>query len=562
MTESVLTVARRASYYSNLAGSFIALMGLGACSLPSPPIDFLPFSQGSAPTVHDLVDHTSCELAKSYRDVIPIENEASGAELTARQQMWRHLVEDNFVAAVDLTLQVTHNDGFNPSLNFIQPLNGVGSSLPKPFTYSGQGATSSTYNESLAIGLQLSGAQDRNIEQDYQIDMRDLVALYDQYHPTKGGYAAISDVIDKEIKKNGMSRSQFPYCGGPGEDARFETYGSPLQGNLRVAEVLEDGLGALEHAKSYNIYGSSGPSTYSQLRPLVVPAPPGKVGVLAAGGANSQSAPQSSTSGGKTSFGSKIDFSIVWGVNGGPSISLLRFKAGAGSGGGGTGASSGGGGGSGGSGGGGGGPLTFTRSTVDSATFTFGATCSAPIAPETPQKVQFKVGKAPAKLVTASFIIGSMDYETTIEPTSDNAVWPFILDAGHFSAAIVAAQGSLSVKSAGVSQAKAAVQWSGYILDDGRFVLRGTISNLLTGQTAGQIWLEGPSNTLKFDTPTDLPTSLTHFPTNLALSLADKPLPTVDYWSAIPTCDSMTAVQKQNTIDLLTLQNQYQTFFR
>jgi hypothetical protein len=52
-----------------------------------------------------------------------------------------------------------------------------------------------------------------------------------------------------------------------------------------------------------------------------------------------------------------------------------------------------------------------------------------------------------------------------------------------------------------------------------------------------------------------------HFPSDIISKLNDDAA-TASYWDSIPSCDTLTAAQKQNAIDAVTQQTQFQTFFR
>jgi hypothetical protein len=141
-------------------GCFLLIpMSLAGCFSPS--MELTPNSrEATKVTVSDLVDHIACQLGEAYAE-------------HHTDPVWQHLVSDNFVAQIDLTLTVTQAEGFNPSINLIKPLTGNGGKI-SPIVYSGMGATTATNNQTLALGLQLNGTQDRNIEQDYTLDMRRL----------------------------------------------------------------------------------------------------------------------------------------------------------------------------------------------------------------------------------------------------------------------------------------------------------------------------------------------------------------------------------------------------
>jgi hypothetical protein len=395
------------------------MLSLVGCSSPSLLLHSgnTVTTSGSGPTVSDLVDHLACELGETYNEntdgrlvrpeqekLHPLPKNASAADVVNNNEniaratdehirRWQRLVESNFVASIDLNLVVTRAEGFNPSVSYIWPLTGAGNK-PSPIIYSGTGATTATNNFTLATGFQLNSTADRNVEQDFMIDLRTLVALYN-FGTVRADavYAAKQFAKDyPTARADSPEKSKFPYCvprtHDPGANAVSR---SPLRGNMALFEMIEDGLTAIDRSATYNLYGTSGPSRLvdslsaskleqSRSLGLAAPSPGGGAG------ANSQASASGAATAGKTTFGSKVDFYIVWGVNGGPSYSILNWKvsgSGGGGGGGGGGAGAGGGGGGGGAGGGAGGGggggqlLSYSRTTQDSLTVTFGGTCEA-----------------------------------------------------------------------------------------------------------------------------------------------------------------------------------------
>jgi hypothetical protein len=339
---------------------------------------------GSEPTVNQLVDHLACEIGRTYNENAGIptgEESPSSAKLRRdppseeHQRRWKRLVENNFVAAIDLTLMVTRTEGVNPSVSYIWPLDGAGHSI-SPISYSGT-PTPTTFNTTLALGFQLNSTADRNVEQDFLVDMRSLVAQYNftdehlQYPESDDdAKARAQDAYNRRINR-ATEPSAFPYCLPRGAVTASTAISQvPLRGNMALFEMIEDGLSSLDRSSAYNLYGTSGPTH-------LVDAIAHGIVVTAAGAPSGGAS--AGTSAGKTSFGSKVDFFITSGVNGGPSLSLLNWKAGAGGGGSGGGSASSGGGAAAGAGGGSGGQLgNYSRMTQDSLTVTFGATCAAP----------------------------------------------------------------------------------------------------------------------------------------------------------------------------------------
>src|SRR4051812_47085367 len=149
-------------------GCVVAVCGmLAGCNLTGTPQLLLGGSERSKPTVNDLVDHIACEVfqAMKIHTIDPRYMSSHTSEFanfkrnaTADQKLWLRLIENNFVAAVAFQLQVTNNEGINPSLNFINPF--------LPVTTPGVGnvgtGTPFTGNFTLAVNGQLDGSQDRS----------------------------------------------------------------------------------------------------------------------------------------------------------------------------------------------------------------------------------------------------------------------------------------------------------------------------------------------------------------------------------------------------------------
>jgi len=104
------------------------------------------------------------------------------------------------------------------------------------------------------------------------------------------------------------------------------------------------------------------------------------------------------------------------------------------------------------------------------------------------------------------------------------------------------------------------VQWSGEVLESGDFSWRGIVNSGVSGQTVGQIWLR--SRGINYARLTNVIDGLVvHFPAKLTPRLNDDSA-TASYWDSLPSCDTITAAQKQGAVDAISLQNQFQTFFR
>jgi len=154
---------------------------LSGCALVgTPAFDLLSEKPGtpeeSQATVNDVVNQIACELAsamvKHIRDPngVNFNNETLAAKGPSGDEddrhLWQHLIEDNFAANTNLTLQVTNSEGVNPSLNFIDPYYPIPvPSLSKttPGSFSG--------NLTLAVGGQLNADQYRTFNFTYPIDL-------------------------------------------------------------------------------------------------------------------------------------------------------------------------------------------------------------------------------------------------------------------------------------------------------------------------------------------------------------------------------------------------------
>lgn len=138
-------------------------------------------------------------------------------------QLMKHLLDDHFVAAVQLTLDVTDSEGFAPSLNKVTPY-ALGSN-----------------NRTLTLGGQLNGTQDRTITLTNSIDFeslkppagKDLAEGYCRKITVDAG-AALGSVV---LGSNGA-----------------------LLGDLGLADIIADGLRSLDDSSRVNLYGGTGPT--------------------------------------------------------------------------------------------------------------------------------------------------------------------------------------------------------------------------------------------------------------------------------------------------------------
>lgn len=270
-----------------LSGSFLIISG---CATPS--LNVAP-SMPPAPTVMQLQDHVTCLIVDAIKDNLGPEAKAlaqNNRQKMLRYNLWHKIVEYNVLDNVNLTITVSQAQSLNPSLSFMTPLTALGHPIERIIDSSNgittpTNVTSGSYNRSLSVGFQLSGAQIHNVLVTYTIDMH---KIYDAMY-----------AVDNDGSPIPRAKGAIQWCG----DARAAGYG--LSSDLPLAETLETGLQALDRA------------VYSP---------------MTAGSASSAKAAQSassasvSQSAGATGFSSKIDFTLGWGLNGGPSWTLLKIK--------------------------------------------------------------------------------------------------------------------------------------------------------------------------------------------------------------------------------------------
>lgn len=151
---------------------------------------------GSNPSVADLIEHTNCELAKAMLD----HGTADGSGV------WDRLWQDNFVASIDFTLTATNSEGFSPSASGILPTYSLGGVIsPVVGTSAGAAATSATsamYNKTLAVGMQQTRTQDRNLDVSYVVDLSRLARVV---RDTRRTPTPSKSPVDTTAKRMGMS---------------------------------------------------------------------------------------------------------------------------------------------------------------------------------------------------------------------------------------------------------------------------------------------------------------------------------------------------------------------
>jgi len=365
-----------------LAAVLPALAGCNATGTPSFEYTDKPGDIRRNPTVDDVMDHVACELqsalyarqpvlfskkppayrARAEMAAVPnsdrrqrLYSEIEGSEAAIRQYgygdhahtqvtptreeaLWNNLIRDNFVATISLSIQVTNSEGINPNLSFITP------SPPMPIP----GGTFNSGSLSVAVAGQFDGTQDRIFTVNYLID--------------------IAKLWDADIQ----NCDSIPGGKGPTVDRSLG-----IRGDLRLSEIFDSGLEALDRAKAYNIYAVP---TDEQAAPIpAAGAAAGRKSVMATVTGAPAAAPAQgaktgpNTSSADSSFHAQVDFTVNLGASGGPTWVMRHFTGPGGGGGGGGGGGKGGGGGGG--GGGSQGFLSANRTAINTLVMQIGATC-------------------------------------------------------------------------------------------------------------------------------------------------------------------------------------------
>src|SRR6185437_14232662 len=184
---------------------------LALCGCQTPPsFDKVPGVDSTAPRVSTIVKHLQCELYHIVKGDDPV--------LVAREQsdpalgdLVKRLSDNHFVVSTSLQLQVTDQQGINPTLSFM---------APHPIL------------RTLGLGGMFDFQQDRTYSQSVPIDLF-------------------------ELQQNGA----FSGC----DDSEIG-----IQGNLGLAEIVIDGLHSIDDSKRFDIYGSAGSQIPSTLKETLV----------------------------------------------------------------------------------------------------------------------------------------------------------------------------------------------------------------------------------------------------------------------------------------------------
>ena len=210
-----------------------------------PHFDRLSGAEPVAPRVSDIMEEVQCEILTALKD------SAAAKDAKPENQPLGSLLGGEYVASVNLTLDVTNDEGVNPSLSYIEPLVTAGA------------------NFTASLSAQGSEEQHRNISVTF-------TTMFDSNTPL--------DALGK---------------------CREKTSRGGLRGDLGIREILATGL----------------PYTTNQ---QVGPKPPYIMPILGV----TRVAPVDPLTGSGAlppSFGTTVDFTLVYGVGGGPTWTLSRF---------------------------------------------------------------------------------------------------------------------------------------------------------------------------------------------------------------------------------------------
>src|ERR1700733_4010088 len=203
----------------------IAILGAAsvfvACQSHLPALDDYPTKEALAkpvplgqrplktPKVTDAVGHIQCELAKILNTTaLSAAEEDTSSEFLFRLQsnpdigsLVHDLIDYNFVATVQLSLEVTDAEGLTPSLTFMNAVMGLHTGT---------------------VGAQWTGTQDRTVTLNYAIDLSRLAPYKDE----------LCDKISAEQTQSG------------------------IQGDLGLADIVADGLLSLDKSAPANVYAN------------------------------------------------------------------------------------------------------------------------------------------------------------------------------------------------------------------------------------------------------------------------------------------------------------------
>lgn len=404
-----------------LAGS--AMFAFAGCStLPS--LQYMNAAAPAAPTkdqlaISDLVQHINCQLQDS------ISRGLSSDDAKMRRNYAR-LIQDRFIAVIDLNVKVTDNQSATPSLSFLNPMSGGES-----YTF--------------GAGGQLSGQQDRSFDFSYVADLTQLaksanvqqVAGAPPDYPDSVKTNQAPDATALQIVQTKDTMCDGNTTAAPAGESWLDKHldKTGISGDLGLDETIRNGLDVMDIAAPYNIYGDKGSalehisinigndvdnitvaaskvakaptiantqtlsshtaSLYEKLlnRPFATLQPDllqklqdtqqtlngvsenklsnsakqnlsaAKSDLAAATGQGGEKAAAASSGSSNTKFATSVNFTIVTNINGGPTWSLKYFKGPSGN----------------------NGLLSFSRTNLDSLTASFVPTCRGGSADTNPE---------------------------------------------------------------------------------------------------------------------------------------------------------------------------------
>jgi len=543
-----------------------------------------PHKAWKGPAIQSLINHITCRLVNDY---------------IAREERWKRLKDYQFVAAIDLQVMVTQNEGLNPSVSSVKPLAWDGKTL-YPYSTS-SGSVSSTYNRTLTVSGQLTGAQTNTVTLDYVIDLARLFDEVDKYYDQKRGQwneklkaAANSDGLANILERCDQETHDFNPLRLISADIMF--------GDLGLAEDIDDGLGTIDSVAPLDIFGSSGPTNPADISPSPLPSGPAQAYNqknsstkqnfldLLLGGAKptevlgvvggAKQAPKvtsmSSTSAGSqaapTSFAAASSFQIVAGAGVNPVWTLLLSKGPGSSGGGGGG---GGGASSGGAGGGGGGQfLSYSHNAQDTLTITFQAVCKK-VETTAPEKIAVTNPEDDNSLRNVQVTL-TTNSKTSTEPPAPNATHAAVLTGIDFtftSGDIVQGSGSAYVvmhfadryengysftdknEAPIIFDRYGTANWTMSYVGPKSIQISAVVSNASTKQQVGTIVFKAhlkaeTQNTLDIPVSENLSSQSSVAPalysTNFTASHFED-APTRAYWDTLPPCDVLTGADIQGS---------------
>lgn len=163
--------------------SIPVLLALNGC-LTAPPFDLASMSSKDVPTASDVIDHVQCEIWSAIRDTAD-----------ARLQPMR---DDEYIVYVDVTLEVTDNEGANPNLAFILPYAKAGESF--------SGGALGQYNQ----------IQDRTFTQSFTLDLKYPLSADQSMHAARicgksffTGNLGIREIMTQGLEHEGASTFVF-----------------------------------------------------------------------------------------------------------------------------------------------------------------------------------------------------------------------------------------------------------------------------------------------------------------------------------------------------------------